>query len=121
MKPNPLLQLQSFGQSVWLDTLSRHLLTSGELRQLIEEDGLRGVTSNPAIFEKAIDESHDYDDAIRAFACESKSAAEIPHSRRSLLRSPGADARATTLPADSSRKSEAGQRTRSRREGARAW
>ena len=77
MKPNPLLQLQRFGQSVWLDTLSRHLLISGELRRLIEEDGLRGVTSNPAIFEKAIAESHDYDDAIRALAREGKSAAEI--------------------------------------------
>jgi len=77
MKPNPLLQLQDFGQSVWLDNLSRHLLTSGELRRLIEEDGLRGETSNPAIFEKAIDESHDYDDAVRALAREGKSAAEI--------------------------------------------
>jgi transaldolase len=75
MKQNPLLPLQSFGQSVWLDTLSRHLLTSGELRQLVAEDGLRGVTSNPAIFERAIDESHDYDEAIRALA--GKSAAEI--------------------------------------------
>jgi len=77
MKPNPLIQLQDFGQSVWLDNLSRHLLTSGELRRLIEEDGLRGETSNPAIFEKAIDESHDYDDAVRALAREGKSAAEI--------------------------------------------
>jgi transaldolase len=77
MKQNPLLQLQSFGQSVWLDTLSRHMLTSGELRQLIEEDGLRGVTSNPTIFERAIDDSHDYDDAIRALALAGKSAAEI--------------------------------------------
>jgi transaldolase len=77
MKQNPLLKLQSFGQSVWLDTLSRHLLTSGGLRQLIEEDGLRGVTSNPTIFEKAIDESHDYDNEIRALAREGKSAAEI--------------------------------------------
>jgi transaldolase len=77
MKPNPLLQLQQFGQSVWLDLLSRHMLMSGELRQLIEEDGLRGETSNPTIFEKAIDESHDYDDAIRALIGQGKSAAEI--------------------------------------------
>jgi transaldolase len=77
MKSNPLLQLQQLGQSIWLDTLSRHLLTSGVLRRLIEEDGLRGVTSNPAIFEKAIDESHDYDEAIGALAREGKSAAEI--------------------------------------------
>jgi transaldolase len=62
--------LQPLGQSVWLDTLSRHLLASGELRQLIEEDGLRGETSNPTIFEKAIDASHDYDDDIAALARE---------------------------------------------------
>ena len=50
---NPLRALQVFGQSVWLDYIRRSLITSGELRRLIEEDGLRGVTSNPAIFEKA--------------------------------------------------------------------
>src|SRR5262249_9358495 len=57
---NPLRALQVFGQSVWLDYIRRSLITSGELRRLIEEDGLRGVTSNPAIFEKAITGSSDY-------------------------------------------------------------
>ena len=52
--------LEVFGQSVWLDYIRRSLITSGELRRLIEEDGLRGVTSNPAIFEKAISGSSDY-------------------------------------------------------------
>jgi len=47
---NPLRALQVFGQSVWLDYIRRSLITSGELQRLIEEDGLRGVTSNPAIF-----------------------------------------------------------------------
>src|SRR5262245_13219066 len=51
---NPLRALQVFGQSVWLDYIRRTLLTSGELRRLIDDDGLRGVTSNPSIFEKAI-------------------------------------------------------------------
>ena len=51
---NPLVQLQTFGQSIWLDYIRRDLLTSGELQRLITEDGLRGMTSNPAIFEKAI-------------------------------------------------------------------
>ena len=51
---NPLRALQVLGQSVWLDYIRRSLITSGELRRLIDEDGLRGVTSNPAIFEKAI-------------------------------------------------------------------
>src|SRR5262249_7128020 len=57
---NPLRALQVFGQSVWLDYIRRSLITSGELRRLIDEDGLRGVTSNPAIFEKAVTGSSDY-------------------------------------------------------------
>src|SRR5262245_62979263 len=63
---NPLLGLQQLGQSVWLDYIRRSLITSGELRRLIEEDGLRGVTSNPAIFEKAIAGSTDYTDVLTA-------------------------------------------------------
>jgi ribose 5-phosphate isomerase B len=55
-----LRALQGYGQSVWLDYIRRSLLTSGELARLIEADGLRGVTSNPAIFEKAITGSTDY-------------------------------------------------------------
>ncbi len=61
---NPLKALQEYGQSVWLDYIRRSLLTGGELRRLIEEDGLRGVTSNPAIFEKAITGSTDYEAAL---------------------------------------------------------
>jgi transaldolase/glucose-6-phosphate isomerase len=57
---NRIKQLQAFGQSVWLDYLRRSLFTSGEFRRLIVEDGLRGVTSNPSIFEKAIAGSTDY-------------------------------------------------------------
>jgi transaldolase / glucose-6-phosphate isomerase len=57
---NRLRALQIFGQSVWLDYIRRSLITSGELRRLIDEDGLRGVTSNPAIFEKAVAGSADY-------------------------------------------------------------
>src|SRR5215467_4893976 len=57
---NPLRAPQVFGQSVWLDYIRRSLITGGELRRLIDEDGLRGVTSNPAIFEKAITGSSDY-------------------------------------------------------------
>jgi len=76
MGSKPLLKLQDFGQSIWLDFLRRGLYTSGELERMIQEDGLRGMTSNPAIFEKAIAGSHDYDDAIRALALEGKSATE---------------------------------------------
>ena len=62
---NPLKELEKHGQSIWLDYIRRSLMTSGELGRLIQEDGLRGVTSNPTIFEKAISGSKDYDDALR--------------------------------------------------------
>jgi transaldolase / glucose-6-phosphate isomerase len=63
---NPLRGLSEFGQSVWLDYIRRSLITSGELKRLIVEDGLRGVTSNPAIFEKAIVGSTDYEAVIES-------------------------------------------------------
>ena len=63
---NPLQSLHDHGQSVWLDYLRRSLITSGELERLIEEDGLRGLTSNPSIFEKAIAGSNDYRDMLEA-------------------------------------------------------
>ncbi len=75
MKWNPLLKIRECGQSIWLDFLRRKLISSGELKGLIEEDGLRGITSNPSIFDKAIAGSHDYDNDIRALALEGKSAA----------------------------------------------
>ncbi len=63
---NPLKQLLKYGQSVWLDYIRRNLITSGELKRLIEEDGLRGMTSNPSIFEKAIAGSTDYTDFLNS-------------------------------------------------------
>jgi len=66
MQTNPLKDLLKFGQSVWLDYIRRDLLTGGELKRLIEEDGLRGMTSNPAIFEKAITGSTLYDDVLNS-------------------------------------------------------
>lgn len=63
---NPLKDLLNYGQSVWLDYIRRDLFTSGELKRLIDEDGLRGMTSNPAIFEKAIDDSNLYDDLLKS-------------------------------------------------------
>ncbi|HEX2928920.1 MAG TPA: bifunctional transaldolase/phosoglucose isomerase, partial [Candidatus Binatia bacterium] len=62
---NPLKELSAQGQSIWLDYIRRNMLRSGELKRLVEEDGIRGVTSNPTIFEKAIAGSTDYDDALR--------------------------------------------------------
>ncbi|MGH7211672.1 MAG: transaldolase family protein, partial [Acetobacteraceae bacterium] len=64
---NPLAQLSSHGQSVWLDFLSRSLVGEGELKRLIERDDVRGVTSNPSIFEKAIGHSKEYDSDIASF------------------------------------------------------
>lgn len=65
MKENPLIKLESLGQSIWLDYIKRDLITSGKLKQLIQEDALKGMTSNPSIFENAIAKSHDYDQAIQ--------------------------------------------------------
>jgi transaldolase / glucose-6-phosphate isomerase len=62
---NPLKALLRYGQSVWLDYIRRSLLSTGELARLIREDGLRGVTSNPSIFEKAITGSTDYSDVLK--------------------------------------------------------
>src|SRR5262245_60562495 len=62
----PLQALNDYGQSVWLDYIRRNLITSGELQRLIDEDCVRGITSNPAIFEKAITGSTDYAETIEA-------------------------------------------------------
>jgi transaldolase/glucose-6-phosphate isomerase len=74
---NPLVELAKFGQSPWYDNIRRSLITSGELQQLIDGDQLRGITSNPAIFEKAIAGSTDYDQAVRELVGQGKSAQEI--------------------------------------------
>jgi transaldolase len=68
MADNPLKILGTLGQSIWLDYIRRDLMESGELKRMIEEDGLRGMTSNPAIFEKAIAESDEYETEIRSMA-----------------------------------------------------
>jgi len=65
---NPLVQLREFGQSPWYDYIRRGLITSGELKSLIDNDGLMGITSNPSIFEKAISGSTDYDQALKQIA-----------------------------------------------------
>ncbi len=67
-KANPLKQLLNYGQSMWLDYIRRDLFTTGKLKQYIDDDGLRGMTSNPAIFEKAIADSSLYDDILKSLA-----------------------------------------------------
>src|SRR5436305_8116685 len=65
MAKNPLFELYEAGTSVWLDYISRSLMTSGALKRMIEEDAVVGMTSNPTIFEKAISASSDYDEALK--------------------------------------------------------
>ncbi|QMU29581.1 transaldolase [Adhaeribacter radiodurans] len=72
-----LAQISSFGQSIWLDYIRRKFIASGELKKLIDDDDLRGVTSNPAIFEEAIARSDDYWEAIKTLAQSGKSTEEI--------------------------------------------
>jgi len=71
---NPLKELQQYGQSIYLDEIRRSWIHDGQLQRLIDEDGLRGVTSNPAIFQKAIAKSNDYDAAIAEHARQGDSA-----------------------------------------------
>lgn len=74
---NPLAQLPKAGQSVWYDQMERKLVTTGKLQKMIDEDDLRGLTSNPTIFEKAIGGSEDYDGQLRTLASQGKSGDEI--------------------------------------------
>lgn len=77
MEKNKLKQIHDFGQSIWLDFIDRRIMDSGDLSKLIDEDGLRGITSNPAIFKKAISSSSDYDADIEKLARSHKSSEDI--------------------------------------------
>jgi len=77
MNENPLLKMETFGQSLWMDFLRRSMLKTGELERLIAGDGVSGITSNPSIFDKAIAGSHDYDESIRRLALAGRTEAEI--------------------------------------------
>lgn len=77
MRTDSLKELTALGQSVWLDYIRRGILDSGELEQMIRERSLRGVTSNPAIFEQAIARSDDYDDELELLAAEGAEALEV--------------------------------------------
>ena len=100
-----LAALTAAGTSIWLDQLSRGLIETGELARMVEEESLRGVTSNPAIFEKSILGSADYDAELKRLADEGKSAREIYramalHDVQAAVRRPAArlrrDRRAST-------------------------
>ena len=77
VRENPLKQLEACGQSIWLDYIRRDLISSGQLQHMIQEDGVRGMTSNPSIFEKSIAESRDYDEDIHAMLHQGKDAMEV--------------------------------------------
>ncbi len=77
MKTNPIIALVHYGQSIWLDYIRRDMIHNGELARFIDEDGISGMTSNPAIFEKAISGGDFYDAEIRKMALEGKSPEEI--------------------------------------------
>jgi transaldolase/glucose-6-phosphate isomerase len=81
---NPVLALRIFGQSVWLDYIQRSFISSGELQRLIVEDGLCGVTSNPAIFEKALTGSSDYAEALSALGREHNLDAKTRYERLAI-------------------------------------
>lgn len=73
METNKVKQIHGLGQSIWLDFFDRKIMNNGELKRLIDEDGIRGVTSNPAIFEKAISSSSDYNEDITSLSKNEKS------------------------------------------------
>ncbi len=77
MAENKVKQIHDFGQSIWLDYIDRKFIKSGALEKMIDEDGIRGITSNPAIFEKSISSSDQYDDQIEELGKEGKSNDDI--------------------------------------------
>ena len=77
MEQNRVKKIHDFDQSIWLDFIDRKLINTGMLQSLIEEDGIRGLTSNPAIFEKAISGSSDYDDDIKRLSQENNNSEDI--------------------------------------------
>jgi len=74
---NPLLQLKDYGQSVWYDNIDRTQLVSGQFKQMLEEDGIQGVTANPTIFQKSISSGHAYDEQMQQLISQGKSTNEI--------------------------------------------
>src|SRR5436190_11676203 len=77
MAKSPLHDLAARGQSIWFDTLSRDLVRSGELKKMMEDDAVTGVTSNPSIFQKALSEGDAYDDDMKRLLEETDDPTEI--------------------------------------------
>ena len=81
---NPLIEVQKYGQSIWYDNIRRGIITSGELQGMVDQDGLLGITSNPAIFEKAVVDSHDYDQAIKTLVAQGVGSAKDIYERLAI-------------------------------------
>src|SRR3954469_9374183 len=77
METNRVKKIHDFDQSIWLDFIDRKIMDSGELQKLIDEDGVRGITSNPALFERAISSSSEYDEEIKNYAEEKQNNEEL--------------------------------------------
>ena len=77
MSTSRLQQLAERGQSVWIDFLSREFVHGGELERMVEEDAVTGITSNPTIFQQAIEKGQDYDEQLRELLAESDDPAEV--------------------------------------------
>ncbi|MCB0360824.1 MAG: hypothetical protein KDD44_14345, partial [Bdellovibrionales bacterium] len=77
MSKNQLFELEKHGQSVWIDNISRSMLRQGNLKELVVDLGVRGLTSNPTIFDKAIGGSSDYDEQIASLAKSGKPVADV--------------------------------------------
>src|SRR3712207_4687778 len=98
---NALQRLHDYGQSVWLDYISRRLLDEGELRRLVHAAEVWGVTANPTIFERAIAGSSEYDDRLRALVAAGQSGSEVYESlvgQRSEERRVGKECRSRRSP-----------------------
>ena len=95
---NPLVALAAEGQSVWLDYITRDLVRGGELRRLIEEDGLRGLTSNPTIFAKAIGAGDAYDAQIKGLVAQGKDLPPLAPVEPEALTGPSGMAKASFKP-----------------------
>ncbi|MDQ6661421.1 MAG: transaldolase, partial [Chloroflexota bacterium] len=74
---NPVQELQTQGQSVWYDNIDRSQLVNGRFKQMIDQDGVVGVTANPTIFEKSISSGHAYDEQMDKLLSEGKSTSDI--------------------------------------------
>jgi len=86
MEQNKIKAIKDCGQSIWLDFFDRQIMNTGKLKKLIEDDGIRGVTANPSIFEKAINSSSDYEKKEQKAEGAEKKQEQKPHQKKEKKR-----------------------------------